>query len=208
MANYDGWELTGETIGEGGQGRVYKARSPERVHRLRENKERITRLIHREALKDDPSTQAEYAREIVEAGTPDPLGAIGALKVFTIPNDSADGEQAVARLESEALALKKIVHPAVLKLLHCNIDHRFIVTEYHPEGPLSSPRNLNRYKGDVVSALEAFLTLVEGVHEIHQHGAIHRDIKPDNIFVSSTGNLVLGDFGIVFHAEGDRRTRT
>jgi serine/threonine protein kinase len=46
--------------------------------------------------------------------------------------------------------------------------------------------------------LEAFRALVDGVREIHKQGAIHRDIKTENIFVATSGELVLGDFGIVF----------
>ena len=35
---------------------------------------------------------------------------------------------------------------------------------------------------------------------------IHRDIKPDNIFVSQFGQFKLGDFGIARHLEGTRAT--
>ena len=43
---------------------------------------------------------------------------------------------------------------------------------------------------------------------IHEAGGIHRDIKTENIFVARSGNLVLGDFGIVFFREGGRVTST
>ena len=36
----------------------------------------------------------------------------------------------------------------------------------------------------------------------HKMGVIHRDIKPQNIFISRDGNFKLGDFGIAKHMEG------
>ncbi|CAM0141189.1 unnamed protein product [Umbelopsis sp. WA50703] len=42
------------------------------------------------------------------------------------------------------------------------------------------------------------MTLVKGLHEIHRHGYIHRDIKCDNIFLTKeTNEIVIGDFGVV-----------
>jgi serine/threonine protein kinase len=39
---------------------------------------------------------------------------------------------------------------------------------------------------------------VKGLHEIHRHGYIHRDIKCDNIFLTKeTNEIVIGDFGVV-----------
>jgi serine/threonine-protein kinase len=59
-----------------------------------------------------------------------------------------------------------------------------------------------------LSALEAFRKLVEGVYQVHKQGLVHRDIKLQNIFVSDSGDLLLGDFGIVFVQQGGRQTTT
>ena len=31
---------------------------------------------------------------------------------------------------------------------------------------------------------------------MHENRILHRDIKPDNIFLGSEGNIKIGDFGI------------
>jgi serine/threonine protein kinase len=207
LPGYDGWDLIGKPIGKGGQGTVYRARSPERVGELRQIKERIGELLRTNDLKDDAGLQAEFAQRIVEAGTPDRFASLGALKQFAMPaDDKEEEERAIGRLASEVRALEKVNHPAVLTLLHSNVGGRFIVTEYHQRGPLH--RNLNLYRGNALAALEAFRSLVDGVHEIHKQGAIHRDIKPENIFVADSGDLVLGDFGIVFFQDAGRLTTT
>jgi serine/threonine protein kinase len=50
---------------------------------------------------------------------------------------------------------------------------------------------------------------------MHQHGVVHSDVKPENVYVSPSGLLKLGDFGLVRDVEagagsddgedGDRR---
>jgi serine/threonine protein kinase len=80
------------------------------------------------------------------------------------------------------------------------------VTEYHERGTLD--RHLDIFKGDALAALEAYKPLVDAICRIHEKGAIHRDIKTENIFVTKAGNLVLGDFGIVFLQEGSQRLTT
>ena len=114
-----------------------------------------------------------------------------------------DGEadKAMGRLKQEIEALRDLAdEPGILRLLDANAEERWMITEYHP-GTLSGESE--RYKGDVLGALEAFRPLVSAVAALHEKDIVHRDIKTDNIFVCGDEQLILGDFGIVFYVDSD-----
>ena len=51
---------------------------------------------------------------------------------------------------------------------------------------------------------EIMLPILAGLQEVHAKGFLHRDIKPQNIYVTSTGRPILLDFGAARQAMGER----
>ncbi|MBK6812631.1 MAG: AAA family ATPase [Sandaracinaceae bacterium] len=52
----------------------------------------------------------------------------------------------------------------------------------------------------------SFVELLRGLEALHAAGLLHRDLKPSNVKVSSSGRVVLLDFGIVFETRAARST--
>jgi serine/threonine-protein kinase len=59
----------------------------------------------------------------------------------------------------------------------------------------------------VVVALASY-ELCRGLAYAHEKGVVHRDLKPDNVMVSRTGSLKIGDFGIARALEATQLTAT
>jgi serine/threonine protein kinase len=214
MQTYDGWEPLRDDnnpqrekmLGKGGQGEVYLVRSSARVmQRQKLDEQALQILLNVGTLTTNSS---ELARCLVDLGKSDPVESLGALKKFKIPSDNKDEEEkAIGRLKLEIEALQNLKgQSGILQLMDANVEQRFIITEYHPRGTLN--KHIGMFKGNVLAALEAFKPLVDAVCKIHEVPAIHRDIKTENIFVTSSGNLILGDFGIVFFQGGSERLTT
>src|SRR5262249_5971720 len=61
----------------------------------------------------------------------------------------------------------------------------------------------------LVERLNLFRGICEGVAYAHSNSVVHRDLKPDNIFLHANGIPVVGDFGLCFFLDGvqERATR-
>jgi len=100
-----------------------------------------------------------------------------------------------ARLLREAQTMAQLTHPNVLAVYDVGEyeDGVFIATEYI-EGRtmkawMSEPRSWREVL-DVASAAG------RGLAAAHAAGIVHRDFKPDNVFLGNDGRVVVGDFGI------------
>jgi serine/threonine-protein kinase len=106
------------------------------------------------------------------------------------------------RFEREARAAARIDHPAVVDV-HDQGDHMgvdgpvlFLVMELVEGGTL---RDVLRDRGPlgVPAALSVMEPVLAGLAEAHRLGLVHRDVKPENVLISRTGEVKVADFGLV-----------
>lgn len=130
-----------------------------------------------------------------------------AIKVVR-PRFAATADEAIARLEREARTVARLQHPNIvtvfavkrladggLALVMQLVPGRTLKQVIQDEGPLDAER-AERILRDVAEAL-AFA---------HRNGVVHRDVKPENVFIDSvSGRALLSDFGIAHSSEYDSR---
>jgi serine/threonine protein kinase len=124
---------------------------------------------------------------------------LGALKVLHPIADSTAATKARERMAREVEVLKKLEHPALVRILEANPSEQWFVMEYFGRGTLEG--HLGRTRGELLTSLARFRPLVEATAKLHGAGFVHRDIKPGNIFVRDDDQLVLGDFGLVINPQ-------
>jgi serine/threonine protein kinase len=113
----------------------------------------------------------------------------------------ARDEDAVHRFMREAQAAGRINHPNVVDVYDVgqHEDSFFLVMELLRGEPLTSA--LSRRDLTVREVLELLLRAMRGVAAAHRQGVVHRDLKPDNIFLAYEDDGVgrepkVLDFGI------------
>ena len=55
---------------------------------------------------------------------------------------------------------------------------------------------MEMYLFDETAALRMARDIALGLRDCHKNGILHRDIKPQNIFINDSGSFKLGDFGV------------
>lgn len=125
-----------------------------------------------------------------------PIRRLVALKVLTMENAS---EKMRARFEWEYQVLAQMSHAGIAKVFDAGKteDGYWFSMEY-----VHGPNIVNYWNGRnsaVTDRVALCLQLCEAVHYAHQHGVIHRDLKPGNILVTDHGGQAMVkviDFGI------------
>jgi len=195
------WEIIGEPLGHGGQAVVHKVFDKKAID-LSGMREYLTTAVSRSFSEEERKQSFENAFLQLVPFFDQPL--LGALKVLHKPGDARDAKLAERRLTDEVNAIKQVKHPNLIEILDHDTDFKWYVSQYYKSKTLDTYPD--RYAGNPYASLKDFRTLVSGVSVLHLNKHIHRDIKPQNIFIGSNGELILGDFGLVFYQD-DHRTR-
>jgi serine/threonine protein kinase/Tol biopolymer transport system component len=125
------------------------------------------------------------------------LGRDVAIKV--LPDSVSGDPHALARFESEARAVAALSHPNILALHDVGESGgvRYTVTELLEGETLRA--SLTKGPLPVRRALEIAAQVAEGLAVAHENGIVHRDVKPENLFLTKEGRVKLLDFGLVRH---------
>lgn len=155
-------------------------------------------------LEDTPESIGRYrilgelgrgAGGVVYRGeSPRPAGRVVALKVFAAEHSS----EARSRFLTEIRTLARLNHPHIAHLYDWGetVDGRlFAVLELVSGEPVTD----SAARLDWRRRLRLVLQICDGLAHAHQHGVIHRDLKPTNILVTQTPegpSSKLLDFGV------------
>ena len=151
------------------------------------------------------------------------LGRGGFAEVYEVRDDriSSDGwrsrcsaptalelRRRLARFKQEARAIARLNHPNTLPIHFVGEAEGLVFYVM----PFCEGRTARRSccgptgRSSVDRALAIAEPILETLQHAHEHGLVHRDVKPDNILIEAgTGRPLLVDFGIVKYLDGAGR---
>jgi eukaryotic-like serine/threonine-protein kinase len=134
------------------------------------------------------------------------LGRPVAVKVLS---ESIDGDPVSReRFLREARLAARLSHPNVVKVFDAGeADGKpYIVMEYVP-GETVAELLARRRRLSPAEAVDIIAQASQGIHHAHEHGLVHRDVKPQNLLVRDDGCVKVVDLGIARAAESTRLTQ-
>ncbi|XP_062293112.1 serine/threonine-protein kinase Nek1-like, partial [Scomber scombrus] len=115
------------------------------------------------------------------------------------------------KAQQEVEVLSNLSHPNIVQYKKSFEDKGclYIVMDYCEGGDLS--KKIKSQEGKLLSEeqiLDWFVQICLALKHIHDRNIIHRDIKPQNIFLTKDGTVQLGEFGIarVLNSTGELAT--
>ncbi len=119
-------------------------------------------------------------------------------------------DEFVERFRREARSVAQLSHPNIVTVIDRGQDgegRQFIVFEYI-EGENLKELVVRKGRLPVRQALELSLEIAHGLSFAHEHGLVHRDVKPQNVLLNGDGRAKVTDFGIARSLDVEGVTQT
>ncbi len=109
----------------------------------------------------------------------------------------ADDDEYVERFRREARAVAQLTHPNIVTVIDRGEDEgrQYIVFEF-VDGENLKELIVRSGPLPVRSAIELAIAVADGLAFAHEHGLVHRDVKPQNVLLNANGSVKVTDFGI------------
>ena len=192
-------------LGSGGQGEVYLA-VDNRLHR-----KVALKLLSRRLDFVDPTLRsrivARFAREAEVASRLDHPGICSVYEFGEahglpwIAMQLVDGSSLQQRI-AESHATKGPDAPAQ----HDEFISTVAIPDVRRDDASRSPgasRTGGPARPEILRIVRFFESAADALHEAHEAGLVHRDIKPGNLMVTPTGGAMILDFGLAHDERGD-----
>lgn len=129
------------------------------------------------------------------------LNRMVALKVFPNQVESSKGVVRLQRFIREAKSGAALEHPGIVRVYEVGESNGvyYIAQELVEGGSIGRMLGANG-PFDIVRACQIGAEVGEALEFAHDHGVVHRDVKPDNILLARGGRPKLADFGLAFRA--------
>ncbi|GIX87828.1 hypothetical protein CDAR_82921 [Caerostris darwini] len=110
-------------------------------------------------------------------------------------------------LSKEISAMESIQHPHIIRLYEVieTPSKLFLAMEFAEGGELFH-RVANGGRIVEAEAKVLFAQLISAVEYLHKHNIIHRDLKAENVFISNSNTVKVGDFGFSTRVQNLRET--
>ena len=126
-----------------------------------------------------------------------------------LPDEATADPERLLRLNQEAASLARLSHPGIVAIYDCIEEDSklYVVMEFISGRTILE---LVRDQGCIsyVQCTEWFRRVAQSLAYAHGRNVVHRDIKPTNVMVDTSGNMRLIDFGLALSESEMRLTRT
>lgn len=178
------------------------------THRLVRSEDENGNKMINEYVRDYKIGSGSYGKVVLYHSSVD--GKYYAIKAFhkshLLKLRVAPFETAMSDVLREVLIMKTLSHPNIVNLVEViddpSTDHFYMVLEYvegkwvfegaGPPGGLGESTS-RKYFRDIIC----------GLMYLHAHNVVHGDIKPDNLLVTASGTVKIGDFSVSQVVEDD-----